>query len=234
MPRTIRITWHGHSCFTIDNGTHILALDPYDSGMIGYPPLKIQAHAMLASHGHGDHNYRAAIRFLAAPEPVLQQVAVIPDQPVEKESAIFLIQAVETHHDESGGSKRGQNTVHIILANGLRIVHLGDLGHVLAPGQAAAIGRPDLLMIPVGGYYTIDAAAARAVIDQLKPANIVPMHYQIGFGNLPIAKVEPFLNLLADTWQINRLAESFFDLTGQTGNQCCVCHYQSDTRNKGA
>ncbi len=236
MQRTVRITWHGHSCFTLDDGRHVLALDPYDPGMIGYPPLKIKAHAMLASHGHGDHNYRSAVQFLPASGEVLRQVAALPENGAASATSAaaasqpdspYLYRTVETSHDETDGSKRGRNTVHVILANGLRIVHLGDLGHCLSAEQAAAIGRPDLLLIPVGGYYTIDAAAACAVINQLQPANIAPMHYQIGYGNLPIAKVESFLSLAAANWEIRKLAGPTLELTGQMCGLCCVFHYQA-------
>jgi len=223
MRDTLQITWHGHSCFTLNNGKWILALDPYDSAMIGYPPLKIEAHAILCSHQHGDHNYRAAVRLLPAdPALVLRKRPADPDAPPPSDPAGFEYLTVETWHDEAGGRKRGRNTVHVIRANGLCIVHLGDLGHILDPGQITQIGRPDLLLVPVGGYYTIDAAAACEVIKQLRPVNVAPMHYRGGSGKLPIADVDPFIRLMSGQWQINRLSGPSWDLSSQSKGQCCV------------
>jgi L-ascorbate metabolism protein UlaG (beta-lactamase superfamily) len=227
MHEAIKVTWHGHSCFTLESGTWSLVLDPYDPAMIGYPPLKVRAHAMLASHQHGDHNHRAAVQFLPANPPILQEWLPGQDLPETGNAAGFFYRPVVTRHDETGGSKRGQNIVHVILAKGLRIVHLGDLGHILDPGQVAAIGRPDLLLIPVGGFYTIDAAAACRIIGQLQPTCVAPMHYQIGFGKLPIAEVDPFLKQLDASWTIERLPGPVLSFTGQQTGRCYVFRYQA-------
>ena len=223
MRDALQITWHGHSCFTLDSGGWILALDPYDSAMIGYPPLKIKAHAILCSHQHGDHNFRAAVQLLPAdPALVLRRLPADPGAPTPAAPAAFEYLTVETCHDEDGGRKRGRNNVHVIRSNGLCVVHLGDLGHIPDSGQIAQIGRPDLLLVPVGGYYTIDAAAAFEVVQQLRPVNVAPMHYRGATGKLPIAGVEPFIRLMSGQWQINRLSGPSWDLDRQSKGQCCI------------
>jgi L-ascorbate metabolism protein UlaG (beta-lactamase superfamily) len=223
----ITVTWHGHSCFTIDNGIWTLVLDPYNAKSIGYPALAVKAHAMLASHQHSDHNDRQAVEFLPAPADLVRTADPHGGVPPAADPDLFYVKAVETCHDESGGSKRGKNTVHVIYVRGFTIVHLGDLGHALTPGQVGMIGRPDLLLVPVGGFYTIDAAEARQVIRQLQPASIAPMHYQIGFGNLPIAGVEPFLKLVADEWNIVQLAKPDLHFDTQLSGSCFVFKYQA-------
>jgi L-ascorbate metabolism protein UlaG (beta-lactamase superfamily) len=227
MRRMITLTWHGHSCFSINNGTWTLVLDPYDPKMVGYPPLSVQAHAFLASHQHGDHNWRAAVKLLPGPADLVRKVDPAGKLPAAADPAFFYCKSVETNHDDAGGSKRGKNLVHVIYTQGFAIAHLGDLGHVLTDDQIDKIGRPDLLLVPTGGHFTIDAMGARQVIRQLQPENITPMHYQIGFGNLPITGVEPFLKLVAAEWTIQQLGKPVLQLdSGQTGN-CFVFHYQA-------
>jgi L-ascorbate metabolism protein UlaG (beta-lactamase superfamily) len=227
MKPVITMTWHGHSCFSINNGNWTLVLDPYDSKMIGYPPLSLQAHAILASHQHGDHNFRQAVRILPGPADLVRSVDPAGSLPVSADPSMFYYKSVETSHDDAGGSKRGKNQVHVVYTQGLTIVHLGDLGHLLTSGQIDKIGRPDLLLVPTGGFFTIDAAAARQVIRQLQPENIAPMHYQIGFGSLPIAGVESFLKLIAAEWAVQQIGKPVLQFDGtQTGN-CFVFRYQA-------
>ena len=227
MHQNLTITWHGHSCFSIDNGTRSLTLDPYSSKMTGYPSLHVETHALLSSHLHEDHHFPAAVKILPAASPVLQRVESGEDWPSPPDPGLFYYKAVDTCHDEEGGGKRGKNTVHLVRSNGLVVAHLGDLGHVLSPHQVQAIGRPDLLLIPIGGVFTLDASTARQVVRQIQPANIAPMHYQIGFGDFPIATVEPFLKLVETEWQIRRLPDPVLLLDHDSFGNCYVFQYQS-------
>ncbi len=227
VPKNLKVTWHGHSCFSIDNGGLSLVLDPYDPGMTGYPPLHVKAHAMLSSHQHGDHNYRAAVTLIPLETAILRQIDSMGSLPEDPDPSIFYYKAVETCHDESGGRKRGKNTIHVIKANGLTVAHLGDLGHILTTEQIAAIGHLDLLLIPVGGYYTIDAEAAWRVIGQLQPANVAPMHYQIGYGNISITTVEPFLKLCGAKWRLEELPGPVLQLESQTIGRCYIFSYKT-------
>jgi len=227
MHQHLTITWHGHSCFSIDNGVRSLTLDSYSPSMTGYPPLQVETHALLASHLHEDHYFPSAVKILPSESPVLQQMEAGAAWPAQPEPGLFYYKAIETSHDETGGSKRGRNTIHLIRANGLVVAHLGDLGHILSPHQAQAVGRPDLLLVPVGGVFTVDAPTARQVIRQIQPANIAPMHYQIGYGTFPIAAVEPFLKLVETEWQINRLPGPVLQLDHDSFGSCFVFQYQA-------
>ena len=171
----MKLTWLGHACFLLEEDGYRIVLDPY-TGVAGYPPLHIQAHAVFCSHGHFDHHATDCVELLP-----------------ERESP-FTVREVETFHDDRGGALRGTNTIRIFTAGGLSAVHLGDLGHQLTAEQAAAIGPVDAVLVPVGGVYTVDAAGAKAVCDALHPRCVVPMHYHHApYGLTEVDSVEPFL-----------------------------------------
>lgn len=172
----MEITWLGHACFAVESGGCRIVLDPYK--MDDYPPLRTHADAVLCSHGHNDHCYTAAVELST------------------KGNTAFTVEKLTTFHDDKGGALRGENTVHILRAEGLTVVHCGDLGHFPAEAQLAAISNADAMLIPVGGYYTIDAVTAKRVCDAAKPRVIVPMHYRHGvYGLRPVGTLEEFLEL---------------------------------------
>lgn len=192
----MRIIWNGHACFTLASGDYRLVLDPYTLEV--YPPLSVEADEALCSHGHRDHDHVESVTF--------RKGGVSP----------FRVQKMSVFHDGEQGALRGKNTVHIIDGEGLRVVHCGDLGHLLSREQLDTLGRVDLLLIPVGGYYTIDAAEAKAVVDAVAPRIAVPMHYRHGeFGLRPVGEVEEFLRLF-DRTDIRRLDTNEFTLTADT------------------
>lgn len=172
------LTWYGHSCFLVETESARVVLDPYEPGSVpGLALPALTADLVLCSHGHHDHCWADGVTLSGKP-------------------AGCTVAAVETFHDEVQGAKRGTNRIHILDFDGVRVVHLGDLGHVLTPEQAAAVGRPDVLLIPVGGYYTIDPAEAKQVTEQLQPKVIIPMHYRgAGFGYEEIGPVAEFTKL---------------------------------------
>ena len=189
----VRITWCGQSCFILESGDFRAVLDPIPP-TLGYPPLQVTADLVTVTHEHGDHNHVAAV----GGQPVVLRGLTgggsgwaIIDQQVGP----VRVRTVPSYHDDAQGAKRGRNAIFILEWNGLRLVHLGDLGHLLDEATVRAIGRADVLFIPVGGYFTIDAAQATAVVEQLKPAVVIPMHYRTpAVGNrLPIATAEDFL-----------------------------------------
>lgn len=171
----MKLIWHGHSCFELRTAEGSAVLDPYAPGSVpglALPPLT--ADLVLCSHGHRDHGCREAVR-LSGKRPT------------------FAVTAIPSFHDERGGKLRGENTIHVIEAEGLRIAHLGDLGHMLEQEQRAALGTPDLLLIPVGGYYTIGAETAARLAKAVGARVTVPMHYRgEGFGYAEIGPVEEF------------------------------------------
>ncbi len=218
------LTWHGHSCFSLQSSQWTLVLDPYDSKMIGYPPLALEAHAMLASHQHGDHNYEAAIAFQKAPADLVTHLALAAAWPAADKR--FFVKSVASYHDPEKGSLRGNNLIHLVHTAGVTLAHLGDLGHLLDPDQISSIGTVDYLLLPVGGYYTIDAARAKETVLQLKPKNVIPMHYQIGHGDLPISTVEPFLELIAADYPVQKLAGNELILAADQTENCFVFSYR--------
>lgn len=190
------ITWLGHSCFAVESGGYTLVLDPYF--VPSYPALHTEANAILCSHDHRDHAFTEAV--------TLREGGESP----------FTVARVATFHDEVQGAKRGENTVHILSAEGLKLVHLGDLGHALSSEQLAAMRGCDLLLLPVGGFYTIDAATAKRVAEAIAPRAIVPMHYRHGsYGYDVIATVDDFLALYPES-SVHRLSGNSFSLTEAT------------------
>ena len=171
----MKLIWNGHSCFTLATEAGTLVIDPYEDGSVpGLSPLHLEADAVYCSHEHRDHGNRAAVALSGKPCAV-------------------EVEELATWHDEVQGAKRGPNTMRIFSAEGLRVAHLGDLGCGLTPEQAEALSGLDALLIPVGGFYTIDAGQAKAVVDQLKPRVVVPMHYRgKDFGYEVIGPVEDF------------------------------------------
>lgn len=179
----MKLTWLGHSCFRAEAGGYSIVLDPYDDGRVpGLRPLRLQANQALASHGHGDHDALNLVRIMpfGAPSP-------------------FRVTRIASKHDDQDGELRGDNIIHVLEAGPIRAAHLGDLGHMPSADQIAAIGRIDALMIPVGGCYTIDANAAKAVVDALRPRVVLPMHYRSdAFGFAAIDTLDAFLQLVDD------------------------------------
>lgn len=192
----MKITWLGHACFLFEQDGYRIVTDPY-AGVEGYPDPHIAAHQVLCSHGHRDHSAVDLVSLLpAAPSP-------------------FSIREIETFHDDQRGALRGSNTVRIFSAGGKSAVHLGDLGHMLSPAQTEAIGPAGALLIPVGGYYTIDARTAKQVCEALKPRCIVPMHYSHPPYGLPaVSGVEEFLGLWPAS-QVHRLDGPALDLDAE-------------------
>ncbi len=166
----MKLIYHGHSCFEIvgEEEPKSIVFDPYGSGT-GDLRLDISADLALCSHDHFDHNNCSVAR------------SCLIGYKGDKEIGSAKIKGVETAHDPKGGTLRGRNTVYIVRYGGKIFVHLGDLGHVLSEEQVKEIlsfGRPDILLIPVGGVYTIGPDEAMKVIEQLNPRIVVPMHYK--------------------------------------------------------
>lgn len=199
----MRIKWNGHSSFTItaSDGT-MLVTDPYDpegyGGVLKYDPVKDHADAALVSHDHADHNYVAGLP--GSPK-------LIRDSDTIKE---IQIKGVATHHDESGGSERGANVVFVFSIDGIRICFVGDLGHQLSPEQIRDIGPVDLLLVPVGGTFTVDSSGAVEIVESLSPKLIIPMHYKTDKCDLPLAGVDNFLEKMS---RVKQLQKSEIELT---------------------
>lgn len=181
------ILHHGHSEFYLEteNGFRILT-DPFDAH-VGYPMKEVFCDAVTVSHGHGDHCFV---------EKAVGSIVVADESGVTHLSSEVTALGIPSFHDDCEGQKRGKNLIFIIEADGLRIAHLGDLG-AWDEALAEKIGYADILLLPVGGFYTIDASSAAALYRRLQPRIVIPMHYKTkANSSWPIAGVEAFLKEL--------------------------------------
>lgn len=205
----MKIKWYGHSCFLLtgESGQKVL-IDPFDPAT-GYSLGQVEADVVVCSHFHHDHHYTAA----AAGDPIVVDTA---GRHLVKGLAIT---GVPTWHDAEQGLRRGANTVFAMEIDGMRVVHLGDLGHMPGEAELASIGRPDILFAPVGGVYTIDAQQALSLAGILKPRVMIPMHYATSDVRFTLAPLSEFL-LLAGAWRAHRLNSNEATITLQSlGNQ---------------
>lgn len=179
------INWYGHSCFKISNqGGHLTIItDPFNKG-IGLNPPRGEADIVTVSHQHEDHNNVKAIN----------GNPFIIDGPGEYEIKGVRIIGCNSYHDDKKGELRGHNTIFLIEMDKLRICHLGDLGQSQLTGQQLEkIGQVNILMIPVGGTYTINGRESVKIIEQIEPQLAIPMHYKIPGLKLDLAGLDVFL-----------------------------------------
>lgn len=181
----MKIKWLGHSCFllTSQNGTKLLT-DPFD-GKVGYALPSVEADVVTSSHGHYDHGNTKIVKGLPA-------CFNTPGLHGHKD---FSIKGVATFHDESGGAKRGNNIVFRIEADGIAVCHCGDLGHMLSGAQLKELMPVDILLVPVGGVFTVDAKGAYEVRNMLKPKVTIPMHYKTAAAQISIDTADKFLGM---------------------------------------
>ncbi|SFA98859.1 L-ascorbate metabolism protein UlaG, beta-lactamase superfamily [Acetitomaculum ruminis DSM 5522] len=174
----IKIKWYGHSCFKVTYKGYRIAFDPYEDYIPGLHLPKIKADEVICSHGHNDHNYKEGVTIEKnAPNP-------------------FNIKLIKGWHDEVKGAKRGENTISLLEADGYKIIHFGDIGEELSKENEELFMDADLVLIPVGGFFTIDAALAKEITDKINAKIIIPMHYRSkDFGFEQIGPVEDFTKL---------------------------------------
>ncbi|MEM4257897.1 MAG: MBL fold metallo-hydrolase [Candidatus Thermoplasmatota archaeon] len=179
----LQIRWHGHACFEITNAITIVT-DPHDGKSIGIPKPNVTADIVLVSHDHYDHN---------SVKTVMKDSTKIVTDPRKRTIDNVQIVGIEAFHDAAGGVKRGKINMYKFTYDDIQFCHLGDLGHELDARTVQQIGPVDILFIPVGGTYTLDADQAWTVVNMIKPKIVVPMHYKIEGLSLPIANVDTFL-----------------------------------------
>lgn len=174
----MKIEYLGHACFRLDGS---LVIDPYKDGSVpGLPELRTSGKRVICSHGHADHSGVECVELNGAPD-----------------DCGFTIKEVPSFHDDCQGKLRGPNTIFVITSSsGEKLVHLGDLGHFPNDEQLAEISDADYLLIPVGGYYTIDASVAIKICEACQPKCIIPMHYRTETSGYPeLATVDEFMRL---------------------------------------
>lgn len=201
----MKIQWHGHSCFQVFTGEYSVVFDPYEDGSIpGCVPLRLTADAVFCSHDHHDHNARQVVTLTGRDCPV-------------------AVETVASFHDDKLGILRGKNSIHVLSAEGMRIAHLGDLGHALSGKKLEALRGLDAVLIPVGGFFTIDAKTAKAVVDALKPRVVIPMHYRLGdMGFDVIGELHQFTDLCDN---VTYYDTNTLELTPETPAQTAVLTY---------
>ena len=181
------VTWLGHGCFRLRGRSAAVVTDPFPPA-IGLKLPKLDADLVTISHEHENHNYTQVMRD-----------SYEIRGPGEYEVAGVSVIGVPTFHDAQKGTKHGRNTVYLIEIDDVRVCHLGDLGHALDDAEAEAISAPDVLLVPVGGHTSINAAQAAEIVRQLEPRYVVPMHYAIPGLKLELDPLDRFLKEMAVT-----------------------------------
>ena len=177
----MKIRWLGHASFLIETLEVRLVTDPFDNIGIEFP--SVEADVVTTSHEHFDHNATSKVK---GEFEVVRGVG-------KKTLKGITISGILTYHDEQRGAQRGDNTIFIIEAEGLRIAHMGDIGHLLDDETSSQLKGVDILMVPVGGIYTVDAAGAANIVESVSPRIVVPMHFKIEGLTLPISDERPFV-----------------------------------------
>lgn len=182
----MKIKWYGHACFGLEfSGGPYVVTDPFDDH-VGYPLCEAYADIVTISHGHGDHSYAASVQ---GRPTVLNRSGMFTFDDL-------LVKAVKSYHDAENGGRRGDNLIFIYESDDLKLAHLGDLGHEPDLKQYAALEGTDVLMIPIGGYYTIDTDTALKVIDHIGPRVVIPMHFKTPVMDFPISDEKRFAEAL--------------------------------------
>lgn len=204
----MRLTWIGHSCFRLENGTYTVIFDPYGDGTVpGLGDIQEEADLVLCSHEHSDHN---------AKEKITQIMGGISP---------YKVTEIQTFHDDQKGTLRRNNTIYMLDDGTYKIAHFGDIGCDLTREQAAILSNLDAAMIPVGGFYTIDARTAKKMTDIIQPKLVIPMHYRgKNFGFDVLDTVDAFLDLCETAVRREGCSVTIEE---QSENQVVVLHPQN-------
>lgn len=183
------LVWHGHSCFEIiDSNGKSIVIDPHDGGSIGLKTPRASADAVLITHEHFDHNAYTVVSH--------EKTEVYSMREENFEVLGHKVRGIRFYHDKSKGRRRGIVIAYIIDLDDVRFLHLGDISHI--PSNTELLKNIDVMMVPVGGTFTIDAREAKELIDIIKPKAAIPMHYWIKGINLPLTPIDTFLELMKD------------------------------------
>lgn len=178
----MNIIWYGQSCFKIISKDITIITDPFNKS-IGIKPYNGAADIVTVSHSHYDHNNVESLR----------GTPFVINTPGEFEIKNIFIYGFRSYHDKKNGAERGVNTIYLIEAEDMRVCHLGDLGETLSDKVIEKLGQVDVLMIPVGGVYSLDAKEADELIDRIEPSIVLPMHYKTPALNIKLDGLDKFL-----------------------------------------
>lgn len=206
----MKITWLGHACFKVEKEGTTIVFDPYADGSVpGLKSVRETADLVFCSHEHGDHNGRSCVTLTG------------------KNADVFTVETIDTYHDEAKGTKRGPNRIHIVSDGVQKIAHMGDIGCELEAEQKELLKDLDVMMIPVGGFFTIDAAQAAALVREVEPKHVIPMHFRSdadGFGYDIIGTVDAFTSIMDS---VKMQQDSVYDTESDTEEQVIVLKPQN-------
>lgn len=197
----VKVKWWGHACFEIKGSSVTVVTDPH-GGTVGLPEPGAKGDLVLASHDHFDHATGIDRVKAKGGEALVGFTG-------EKTVKGVPVKGIASYHDPKKGSLRGKNSIYVFTVDGVRFCHLGDLGHVPSDDQVKEIGEVDVLFVPVGGVYTIDAKEASETIKKVKARIVVPMHYKVPKLSLNIGGVEEFLK---DKKNVKRISGPEFEV----------------------
>jgi L-ascorbate metabolism protein UlaG (beta-lactamase superfamily) len=219
---TINLTWYGQSTFLMRTGDGFkILMDPVNPSMAKVE-ISESVDLVTISHEHGDHNYVA----LAKGNPtVIHGLNGTEYAKVDETFKGVHVRTVGSFHDNQEGSQRGKNAIFVFELSGLKVVHLGDLGHKLNESQIKALGTPDILMIPVGAGPTVDLQTALEVIKQLNPRVVIPMHFSPAntpAGGFKLGSVEDFIKIIGNSFDVKYLGHSETFTSGKLPSKTTV------------
>ena len=199
----MKLIWRGHACFSLECEDGTIVFDPFEDGSVpGIRNLDLSADLVLCSHEHYDHNARSKVA-------------------INNNNKTFNITTIDCFHDDKNGTLRGKNKIHKIITENQSVVHLGDLGHSL--DNIDEIKNCDVLLIPVGGHYTIDSKTAKEIIDLVQPRIAIPMHYRTeNFGFDVISHLNEFTDLYSSIYYHDT---NVLEITKDTPSQIIVLKY---------
>lgn len=187
----VDIWWLGQACVKVKGKDASIVFDPYNAQFTGLKPLKLDANIVCVTHSHEDHNYVDAVK------GVDDEAPFVIFGPGEYEKSGVNIVGVSSFHDDKNGAERGKNTIYLTTIDEVNIVHLGDLGQSkLTQDQIEELSLCDVVMIPVGGVYTIDAKQAPDIIAALEPKIVIPIHYKLPGLKFNLEPVDNFLKAM--------------------------------------